>query len=117
MDCHYACRSAEHFSRRTFLHGAAGALGAMSFGGMVHVRAAEQLMAQQKHCVVFWLAGGVLLSAALYAAFPLGYEPSGRRLHGLARFEHLHHALDVVALLIPALVLLAAELRTPQRSA
>ena len=65
----------------------------------------------------FWLAGGVLLSAALYAAFPLGYEPSGRRLHGLARFEHLHHALDVVALLIPALVLLAADLRTPQRSA
>ena len=59
MDCHYACRSAEHLSRRTFLHGTAGALGALSFGGMVHTKAAEQLAAQQKHCVVFWLAGGV----------------------------------------------------------
>jgi hypothetical protein len=61
-----------------------------------------------------WLAGGVLLSAALYVAFPLGYEPPRRRLHGLARFEHLHHALDVVALLTPALVLLAGELREPR---
>ena len=64
-----------------------------------------------------WLAGGVMLSAALYVAFPLGYEPSRRRLHGLARFEHLHHTLDVVALLIPALVLLAGELRAPRHSA
>src|SRR6478609_1898806 len=59
MDCHYACRSAEHVSRRTFLHGAAGALGMLSFGGMVHVKAAEQLASQQKRCVVFWLSGGV----------------------------------------------------------
>src|SRR5579859_2297760 len=59
MDCNYACGSPEHFSRRTFLQGAAGALGAVSFGGMVEARAAEQLAAQQKRCVVFWLAGGV----------------------------------------------------------
>lgn len=59
MNVPFACRSPEHVSRRTFLSGAAGALGAMSFGGMVHARAAEQLAAQQKHCVVFWLAGGV----------------------------------------------------------
>src|SRR5258708_3871337 len=59
MECKYACRSAEHVSRRTFLHGAAGALGALSFGGMVEAKAAEQLASQQKRCVVFWLSGGV----------------------------------------------------------
>src|SRR5579859_3051157 len=59
MDCNCACGSPEHVSRRTFLHGAAGALGALSFGGMVQARAAEQLAAQQKRCVVFWLSGGV----------------------------------------------------------
>src|SRR4051794_19703508 len=58
MDCQYACGSAEHFSRRTFLHGAAGALGALSFGGMVQAKAADQLASQQKRCVVFWLSGG-----------------------------------------------------------
>ena len=40
MNQKYACGSAEHVSRRTFLHGAAGALGMLSFGGMVHVQAA-----------------------------------------------------------------------------
>jgi uncharacterized protein (DUF1501 family) len=59
MNCNYACGSAEHVSRRTFLHGTAGALGMLSFGGMVHAQAAEQLASQQKRCVVFWLAGGV----------------------------------------------------------
>ncbi|HLJ12573.1 MAG TPA: DUF1501 domain-containing protein, partial [Planctomycetaceae bacterium] len=59
MDCNYACRSPEHVSRRTFLNGAAGALGALSFSGMVHARAAEQLAGAQKHCIVFWLSGGV----------------------------------------------------------
>ena len=48
MDCNYAWRSAEHVSRRTFLQGAAGALGAISFSGMVEARAAEQLAAQQQ---------------------------------------------------------------------
>ncbi|MBS0265581.1 MAG: DUF1501 domain-containing protein, partial [Planctomycetes bacterium] len=59
MDCNYACRSSEHFSRRTFLQGAAGAVGALSFHGMVQSQAAAQLASQQKRCVVFWLAGGV----------------------------------------------------------
>ncbi len=59
MNRNNACGSAEHVSRRTFLHGAAGALGMLSFSGMVHAQAAEQLAAQQKRCVVFWLAGGV----------------------------------------------------------
>src|SRR6201997_1365923 len=59
MNQDYACGSAEHVSRRTFLQGAAGALGMLSFGGMVHADAAQQLAAQQKRCVVFWLSGGV----------------------------------------------------------
>src|SRR5258708_8714548 len=59
MECKSACGSAEHVSRRAFRHGAAGALGALSFGGMVRTKAAEELAAQQKRCVVFWLSGGV----------------------------------------------------------
>lgn len=59
MRCRYACQTAEHFSRRTFLQGAAGALGAMSFGGMTTAHAARDLASKQKQVVVFWLAGGV----------------------------------------------------------
>jgi uncharacterized protein (DUF1501 family) len=54
-----ACGTAEHVSRRTFLQGAAGALGALSFGGMTTLRGAEQLAATQKQVVVFWLSGAV----------------------------------------------------------
>jgi uncharacterized protein (DUF1501 family) len=59
MRCHYSCRSDEHVSRRSFLQGSAGALGAIGFAGMTHARAAEELKSQQKQVVVFWLAGGV----------------------------------------------------------
>src|SRR5260221_802021 len=59
MNCNYACKSTEHVARRTFLHATGGALGMLSFGGMVHAQAAEELAAQEKHCVVFWMAGGV----------------------------------------------------------
>src|SRR5690242_17525647 len=59
MRCRYACRTDEHLSRRTFLQGAAGALGALSFGGMTTVEAARELASAQKQVVVFWLAGGV----------------------------------------------------------
>lgn len=60
MHCDYACHSAAHFSRRSFLQGGtAGALSALGFSGMTQVQAAEQLSQQQKHVVVFWLAGGV----------------------------------------------------------
>lgn len=59
MRCDYACRSAEHVSRRSFLQGSAGALGAIGFAGMTQLQAAEQLASQQKQVVVFWLSGGV----------------------------------------------------------
>ncbi|MSR56191.1 MAG: DUF1501 domain-containing protein [Planctomycetaceae bacterium] len=59
MRCNYACGTAEHLSRRTFLQGAAGALGALSFGGMTTAQAAQQLTSAQKRVVVFWLSGGV----------------------------------------------------------
>lgn len=59
MECNYACRSPEHLSRRTFLQGATGgALSMLGFSGMVHAEAAKNLSSQQKHVVVFWLAGG-----------------------------------------------------------
>lgn len=57
-----------------------------------------------------WLLGGMLLATGLYVLFPLGYEPPGQRLHGVARLEHLHHVLDVIALSLPALVLLVGAL-------
>ena len=60
MRCHYACGSAEHFSRRSFLGGiAGGALGMAGFGGMVRTKAAADLASRQRQVVVFWLAGGV----------------------------------------------------------
>ena len=60
MRCTYACRSAEHVSRRSFLRGAAsGALGMLGFSGMVRAEAAKALASKQKQVVVFWLAGGV----------------------------------------------------------
>lgn len=62
-----------------------------------------------------WLFAGLLLGAVEYVLFPLGYVSPGRPLHGLARFEHVHHVLDVVALSLPALVLLAGEIATRGR--
>ena len=60
MRCHYACGSAEHFSRRSFLGGlAGGALGTIGFRGMVEAKAAEDLKSRQRQVVVFWLSGGV----------------------------------------------------------
>jgi hypothetical protein len=57
------------------------------------------------------LAGATLLTAALYLAFPFGYVPAGDKLTGLGRFAHEHHALGIVILLLPTLILLADELR------
>src|SRR5678815_178632 len=59
MRCRYACGTSEHVSRRSFLQGAAGALGTLGFAGMTSLRAAERLARTQKQVVVFWLAGGV----------------------------------------------------------
>jgi len=59
MECKYACRSAEHFSRRTFLHGAAGALGALSFGGMVEANKIHDFC--QANGIPVW-CGGMLES-------------------------------------------------------
>lgn len=55
------------------------------------------------------LASAVLTTAALYLAFPLGYVHGGTSLSSLGRFEHTHHALDVVILAIPTLILLLSE--------
>jgi hypothetical protein len=53
----YACGTAVHVSRRSFLQGAtAGSLSALGFGGMVRADGARELAAQQKRVVVFWLA-------------------------------------------------------------
>jgi len=54
------------------------------------------------------LALALLVTAALFFAFPLGFIP-GPPLTGLGLWEHTHHALDVVVLLVPTLILLGAE--------
>ncbi len=56
----YGCQSPEHeVSRRAFLAGTAGALGALSFGGMVHPAGAKALEEQQRRVLVLFLLGGV----------------------------------------------------------
>jgi hypothetical protein len=59
------------------------------------------------HRLVLWSA--VLLTAGLYLTFPFAFTPAGKELRGLGRFEHGHHAIDVLVLLLPSLILLAAE--------
>jgi len=61
MKCHYACNSSEHLiERRRFLGTLAGATGAAALGFPRIARAAmPELVAQQKHILVVWLAGGV----------------------------------------------------------
>jgi hypothetical protein len=54
--CTYACGSADHVvSRRAFLGGVAGAVGALS---LAPLRAAQQLQKARKRVVVIFLAGG-----------------------------------------------------------
>ncbi len=57
------CGSPEHdISRRGFLAGFAGGLGAagaLSFSGLVQPAAAKQLASQQKRVLLVWLGGGV----------------------------------------------------------
>ena len=56
----YACRSASHVSRRSFLTGAtAGTLGMLGFHGMARAEGAQALASAQKQVVVFFLHGGV----------------------------------------------------------
>jgi uncharacterized protein (DUF1501 family) len=56
----YACQSPEHsVTRRRFLQGAAGALGALGFSDLVRPGAAQELAKDQKHVLVVWLSGGV----------------------------------------------------------
>ena len=57
------------------------------------------------------LVAATLTTAVLFLAFPFGFIPADRPLTGLGRFEHDHHTLDLVVLLIPTLILLADELR------
>ncbi len=60
MQHSFGCGSPEHgVSRRAFLTGTAGALGALSFGGMVHPAAAKELETLQRRVVVIFLSGGV----------------------------------------------------------
>jgi hypothetical protein len=51
----------------------------------------------------------VVAAVALYLAFPIGSIPTHRALTGLGRFDHKHHAFDVLALFAPTLILLASE--------
>jgi hypothetical protein len=60
------------------------------------------------HRLVLWSA--VSLTAALWLVFPLAFTPAFQELRGLGRFAHTHHALDVVVLLLPSVILLVAEL-------
>ncbi len=60
MQHSFGCGSPEHgVSRRSFLAGTAGTLGALSFGGMVHPAAAKELEEQQRRVIVIFLSGGV----------------------------------------------------------
>jgi hypothetical protein len=57
------------------------------------------------------LALATLATAALYVAFPLGFNSVQQgSLTGLGRWEHDHHLLGIAILLIPTLILLADEL-------
>jgi len=58
----------------------------------------------------FVLALASLITAGLYLVFPLGFVPANQPLTGLGRFAHEHHVLGVAILLVPTLILLAAEL-------
>src|SRR5215475_9157613 len=60
MLCSYACGSPEHtLSRRGFLTGVAGSLGALSFGHMIQPASARELEKAQKRVLVVFLSGGV----------------------------------------------------------
>jgi uncharacterized protein (DUF1501 family) len=53
------CNPREHLlSRRRFLAGAAGAVGALGFSGLVHPLAAKELNQSQKRVLLVWLSGG-----------------------------------------------------------
>jgi len=60
LRCDYSCGSTEHLlTRRSFLGGlAAGAVGTLGFGAMVHPVSAEELAKKGKRVLVVWLAGG-----------------------------------------------------------
>ena len=51
-----------------------------------------------------------LLASGLYLGFPLGFVPGGDPLTGLGLWEHRHHSLDVLLLLVPLASLLGWEL-------
>jgi uncharacterized protein (DUF1501 family) len=59
MWCSYACNSTEHaVSRRRFLAGTAGTLGAMTLGSFVRPAFARELDKRQKRVLVIFLSGG-----------------------------------------------------------
>ena len=51
------------------------------------------------------------VAAAEYVLVPIAFEPVGQPLRGLARSVHDHHAIVVLVMLLPAALLLTAELR------
>jgi uncharacterized protein (DUF1501 family) len=60
MFCSYACGSPEHaLSRRSFLAGVTGTLGALSFADLVQPAAARALARSERRVLVIWLHGGV----------------------------------------------------------
>jgi O-antigen/teichoic acid export membrane protein len=63
------------------------------------------------------LVSAVLATCALSLAFPFGFAKGSHTLTGLGRFEHAHHALDVVILAIPTLILLLSEVMSWRETA
>ena len=60
MRCHYACGSADHVvARRRFLGGLTAGAAIGGLGVLTRTRAAEALEKQQKHVLVFNMAGGL----------------------------------------------------------
>ena len=59
MKCSYACNSADHvLSRRQWLAGSMGAMGAIGLGGLVRPAAAKELESKQRQVLVIYLSGG-----------------------------------------------------------
>ncbi len=82
-----------------------------ALGGGVPLAFASGLIVRRGfagHRLVLWSA--VTLTAALWLVFPFAFTPAGQELQGLGRFVHTHHALTIVALLLPSLIVLVGEL-------
>jgi hypothetical protein len=99
-------------SSRTNVHASRGLWWGIVLGAGIPIALALGLTVRRAyagHRIALISALGA--TVALFLAFPLGYVPPGEALTGLGRFEHDYHALDIVALLVPTLILLVSEVR------